>query len=54
MISSELREIPVIAADNQVIGMLDETDISEVYLRAANRAESADRATAIVTPPIRH
>jgi CIC family chloride channel protein len=54
MLSNELREIPVISEDNCVIGMLDETDISEVYLQAANRAESADRATAIVTPPIRH
>jgi CIC family chloride channel protein len=54
MLSNELRELPVTSEDNRVIGMLDETDIAEVYLQAANRAESADRATAIVTPPIRH
>ncbi|MEO8904836.1 MAG: chloride channel protein [Polyangiaceae bacterium] len=54
MLSNELREIPVISEDNRVLGMLDETDISEVYLQAAVRAETADRSTAIVTPPIRH
>jgi CIC family chloride channel protein len=54
MLSNELRELPVISPDNRVIGMLDESDIAEVYLKAAARAESADRATAIVTPAIKH
>jgi CIC family chloride channel protein len=45
MIANELREVPIVSNDNRVIGMLDETDIAEVYLRAAVRAESADRAS---------
>ena len=53
MLSNELREIPVVSEDNRVLGMLDEADISEVYLQAAARAEYAERATAIVTPPIK-
>jgi len=51
MLDNELREIPVLSDDRRVLGMLDETDITEVYLRAAARAESADRAAPIMTPP---
>ena len=43
MIANELHEIPIVSGDNRVIGMLDETDIAEVYLRAAVRAETAER-----------
>ena len=51
MLDNELREIPVLSDDRRVLAMLDETDITEVYLRAAARAESADRAAPILTPP---
>ena len=51
MLDNDLREIPVISGDQRVIGMLDETDIAEIYLSAAARAESADRAAPIMTPP---
>jgi chloride channel protein, CIC family len=50
MLDSELREIPVVSEDERVLCMLDETDIAEIYLQAAARAESADRASAIVAP----
>jgi len=43
MIANELREIPIVSSDNRVLGMLDESDIAEVYLRAAVRAEVAER-----------
>jgi CIC family chloride channel protein len=43
MIGNELREIPIVSSDNRVIGMLDEADIAEVYLRAAVRAETAEK-----------
>jgi hypothetical protein len=43
MIANELREIPIVSADRRVLGMLDEADIAEVYLRAALRAENAER-----------
>jgi len=42
MIQNGLRELPVIDANRQVLGLLDESEIAEVYLRAAVRAESAD------------
>jgi len=45
MIANELREIPVVSSDNRVLGMLGESDIAEVYLRAAVRAEVAERAS---------
>jgi len=51
MLENELHEIPVVSDDQRVLGMLDEADITEVYLRAAVRAESADRAAPIMTPP---
>ena len=43
MISSALRELPVLDAAGRVLGLLDESEIAEVYLKAAFRAESADR-----------
>jgi chloride channel protein, CIC family len=43
MVSSSLRELPVLDDEGRVLGMLDESDIAEVYLKAAFRAESADR-----------
>src|SRR6478609_3918193 len=43
MIANDLREIPIVSRDRQVIGMLDEADIAGVYLRAAVRAELAER-----------
>ncbi|MEO6600081.1 MAG: chloride channel protein [Polyangiaceae bacterium] len=51
MLDNDLRELPVVSQDERLIGLLDETDISEVYLHAAARAESADRAAPIMTPP---
>ena len=43
MVSSGLRELPVLDKDGRVVGLLDETEVAEVYLKAAFRAESADR-----------
>jgi CIC family chloride channel protein len=36
MLNNKLREIPVIDADGQVVGLLDEADISRFYLKAAD------------------
>jgi len=47
MIANELREIPIVSSDYQVVGMLDEADIAEVYLRAAVRAEIAERRSSV-------
>ena len=44
MIANELRELPIVSSDNRVLGMLDEADIAEVYLKAAVRAETAETA----------
>jgi CIC family chloride channel protein len=44
MIANELRELPIVSHDNRVLGMLDEADIAEVYLKAAVRAEVAEKA----------
>jgi CIC family chloride channel protein len=43
MVSSGLRELPVLDAEGRVLGLLDESEVAEVYLKAAFRAESADR-----------
>ena len=51
MVNNELREIPIVSPEQRVLGMLDETDIAEIYLHAAARAESADRNAPIMTPP---
>jgi CIC family chloride channel protein len=44
MVSSALRELPVLDAEGRLLGLLDESEVAEVYLKAAFRAESADRA----------
>ena len=36
MLNNKLREIQVIDADGQVVGLLDEADISRFYLKAAD------------------
>jgi len=43
MVGSSLRELPVLDEQGHVLGLLDESEIAEVYLKAAFRAESADR-----------
>ena len=43
MVGSSLRELPVLDDAGRVLGLLDESEIAEVYLKAAFRAESADR-----------
>jgi chloride channel protein, CIC family len=43
MIANDLRELPIVSDDDRVLGMLDETDIAEVYLKAAVRAETAEK-----------
>jgi CIC family chloride channel protein len=55
MIANELREIPIVSGDRRVLGMLDESDIAEVYLRAAVRAETAEQVgPQRGVPPPRH
>jgi CIC family chloride channel protein len=44
MVANGLRELPILDEAGRVIGLLDESEIAEVYLKAASRAESADRA----------
>jgi CBS domain-containing protein len=36
MLNNKLREIPVLDADGQVVGLLDEADISRFYLKAGD------------------
>ena len=43
MLNNKLREIQVIDADGQVVGLLDEADISRFYLKAARRTARANR-----------
>jgi CIC family chloride channel protein len=43
MVGSALRELPVLDAEGRLLGLLDESEVAEVYLKAAFRAESADR-----------
>ena len=45
MIGHGLRELPVLDGEGRVLGLLDESEIAEVYLKAAFRAESADRTS---------
>ncbi|HSC87139.1 MAG TPA: chloride channel protein, partial [Polyangiaceae bacterium] len=45
LIGSGYRELPVVDEAGRVIELLDEADVASVYLRAVQRAESADRAT---------
>ncbi len=49
MVGSGLRELPVLDSNNRAVGLLDESEIAEVYLKAAFRAESADRGPASST-----
>ena len=42
MLANDLRAVPIVSSDNRVIGMLDEGDVAEVYLKAAVRAERAE------------
>jgi chloride channel protein, CIC family len=49
MVANGLRELPILDHAGHVIGLLDESELAEVYLKAAFRAESADR----VAPPSR-
>jgi CIC family chloride channel protein len=43
MVANGLRELPILDHTGRVIGLLDETEVAQVYLKAAFRAESADR-----------
>ncbi|APR82582.1 Chloride channel protein [Minicystis rosea] len=49
MLANELREIPVLDADGQIIGFLDESDVGKAYLEATAR-RPAD-ATPLTAPP---
>ena len=53
MVSSGLRELPVLDVDGCLLGLLDESEVAEVYLKAAFRAESADREAPGSAPPPR-
>jgi len=44
MLSNGLRELPVVNADKRVIGLLGESDVARVYLKAAVRAEAEEAA----------
>jgi CIC family chloride channel protein len=48
MLNNKLREIPVLDADGQVVGLLDEADISRFYLKAAD--EQQPKPSASVDP----
>ncbi|HEY4103400.1 MAG TPA: chloride channel protein [Polyangiaceae bacterium] len=45
MVENALHELPILDNAGHVIGLLDESQVAEVYLKAAFRAESADRAS---------
>jgi CIC family chloride channel protein len=45
MVSHGLRELPVLDAEGRVLGLLDEADIAEVYLRASARAALAAKSS---------
>ena len=47
MIGNGLRELPVLDGEGRLLGLLDESEIAEVYLKAAFRAESADRTSGV-------
>jgi len=52
MLDNKLREIQVTDAEGQVVGLLDEAEISRCYLDAAERpAEPAQPAPAPGQPP---
>ena len=44
MLNNKLREIQVIDADGQVVGLLDEADISRFYLKAADEQHAKPTA----------
>jgi len=54
MVGSALRELPVLDAEGRLLGLLDESEVAEVYLKAAFRAESADREASNPSGPRRH
>jgi CIC family chloride channel protein len=54
MVGSALRELPVLDAEGRLLGLLDESEVAEVYLKAAFRAESADRQAPNSAGPRRH
>jgi CIC family chloride channel protein len=41
LLTNGVRELPVVDAEQRIIGFLDEVDISEIYVQAAGRADSA-------------
>jgi len=45
MVQNGLRELPILDQAGKVLGLLDESEVAEVYLKAAFRAESADQAS---------
>jgi CIC family chloride channel protein len=49
MLERGLRQLPVLDDQQRVCGFLDESKIAELYLKAASRAQSADR-TPLPTP----
>jgi CIC family chloride channel protein len=44
MVNNGLRELPILDSAGRVIGLLDESEVAQVYLKAAFRAESADQS----------
>jgi chloride channel protein, CIC family len=44
MVQNGLRELPILDGAGRVLGLLNESAVAEVYLKAALRAESADKA----------
>ena len=44
MVSSGLKELPVVDSEQHILGFLDETDIAQTYLHAALREERASAA----------
>jgi CIC family chloride channel protein len=46
LVANSLREIPVVDADDAVIGFLDEREVANIYLKAESRAEQW------ATPPL--
>ena len=50
MLANKLREIQVIDADGQVVGLLDEADISRFYLKAGDDAAGEARPAVDADP----
>lgn len=42
MVKNGLREVPVVDGTRKLIGLIDEADVADLYLKAAARAESSD------------